>query len=245
MNDGHHIKAATNILICQTNGVLKILLVKRGDNLKFAAKHYAFPGGKIDESDIKHANDDILKAAKIAAIRETYEEIGILICKKNEIIENAKASEIEIRKQIIKSPEIFIQKLNISIEDIEFNELIPLSRWQPPEPFHPKFDTYFFIKQCDREIEFIVDNSEISTAIWIEPIEAIRRHKKGEMDFIFPTIITINLLAKLNNIKAIKDFIKWNEPPLIKGEIIEENGKTYQTISEELGYPLYRMDFLF
>lgn len=238
------ILASTVIFVVEENDGLKILLVKRSENLNFAANHFAFPGGKIEPFEINAANNEIILAAKYAAIRETFEEIGILLSRENTENKMALFDEIRIRKEISKEPELFNQKLNEAKQAFDFNKLLPLSRWQPPNEFMPKFDTYFFIYKLKQECELIIDDGELSQAIWISPQMAFENYLNGTMKFVFPTISTISLLAKFNKFAQIENFIKWKTPNLIKGKIIVDNEKTYQIIDQELGYPLYRMEFL-
>jgi len=71
--------AATIMLLREhpINGI-EALIVKRNDALKFAAGYWVFPGGKIELSEIEQASD-LQEAALIAAVRETYEETGLVV----------------------------------------------------------------------------------------------------------------------------------------------------------------------
>lgn len=235
--------ASTIIFVVENPDGLRILLVKRSKNLNFAANHYAFPGGKIEPFEILEANNNILLAAKFAAIRETFEEIGISLFDSQGDFK-ALPNEIKKRKEISKNPNLFAQNLNKNKQYFDFKSIIPLSRWQPPDEFTPKFDTYFFIYKVNKEFECLIDNGELSEAIWINPQIAFEKYQDKTMEFVFPTIVTISLLAKFNKFQEIKDFIKWQVPSLIKGKVINENDKKYQIIDSKLGYPLYRMEFL-
>jgi len=73
--------AATVILIRDISSGIEILLLKRSSRLDFHGGHWVFPGGRIDPLDYQKAKpkDDIIAAARVAAVRETYEEAGLQI----------------------------------------------------------------------------------------------------------------------------------------------------------------------
>jgi len=73
--------AATVILMRDTKDFFEILLLKRSSRLDFHGGHWVFPGGRIDPSDYEQAahENDIIAAARVAAVRETFEEAGLKI----------------------------------------------------------------------------------------------------------------------------------------------------------------------
>jgi len=80
--------AATVILMKDTSSGFEILLLKRNAHLDFHGGHWVFPGGRIDPKDYERASpqNDILAAARIAAVRETYEEAGLEISDKDLVL---------------------------------------------------------------------------------------------------------------------------------------------------------------
>jgi 8-oxo-dGTP pyrophosphatase MutT (NUDIX family) len=77
--------AATVILMKDTPLDFEILLLKRNAQLDFHGGDWVFPGGRIDPKDYDQANpkNDIIAAARVAAVRETFEEAGLKIDKKD------------------------------------------------------------------------------------------------------------------------------------------------------------------
>ncbi|MDB6063350.1 MAG: hypothetical protein JWM78_3453 [Verrucomicrobiaceae bacterium] len=69
--------AATVVLLRENRGNVETLLLQRQAAVQFASGMWVFPGGRIDETDFDGANNDIVSAAKKAAIRETREETGL------------------------------------------------------------------------------------------------------------------------------------------------------------------------
>lgn len=72
------IPSATVVLLRDTPSGLKVLLLRRNSEIAYGGS-WVFPGGRIDESEIASTEKDSLQAAKLAAVRETYEEAGIRI----------------------------------------------------------------------------------------------------------------------------------------------------------------------
>jgi 8-oxo-dGTP pyrophosphatase MutT (NUDIX family) len=80
--------AATVILMKDSYLGIEILLLKRSSRLDFHGGHWVFPGGRIDPSDHERANpkNDIIAAARVAAVRETFEESGLRIHEKDLVL---------------------------------------------------------------------------------------------------------------------------------------------------------------
>lgn len=73
--------ASASVIIVRDIGTqLQVLLVQRNANIKFHGGAWVFPGGKVDPNDIEqNADGDENSLARIAAIRETQEEVGITL----------------------------------------------------------------------------------------------------------------------------------------------------------------------
>lgn len=72
------IPSATVVLLRDTPSGLKVLLLRRNSDIAYGGS-WVFPGGRIDENEFEAAGKDSLQAAKLAAVRETHEEAGIVI----------------------------------------------------------------------------------------------------------------------------------------------------------------------
>ncbi len=226
------IPAATIIPIHEAKNGLEVLMVKRNENLRFAGGQHAFAGGKIDAKDFEFANGDELKAAKIAAFREMYEETNIAFDKNGKL-----ASNIDIKNN-------FYDYTNEIGNSFDLNKAKPLSRWRPPPEIPIKFDTYFFfIKSHDRIIPK-VDGDEIVDAAWLNVNDAIEKYKSGAIKAFFPTIINLHLLAKMNSFDSLLEFANYENPPIIQTQSEHIGTNTYQYIDIALGYPLYHASHL-
>src|SRR5260370_6556698 len=74
------IAAAASVLRARAAGSLELFVVRRAAELRFFGGFHAFPGGKVNRADAELAGDALpLSAQKVAAIRELFEEIGVLL----------------------------------------------------------------------------------------------------------------------------------------------------------------------
>src|SRR5512145_2049661 len=99
MTDGSQIGArlaATLVLIRDGAAGLEVLMAARNDAAGFAAGAYVFPGGRIDAGDgALVRSEDAGAAARVAAIRETWEECGVLLARRRDAGEVVHAAEID------------------------------------------------------------------------------------------------------------------------------------------------------
>lgn len=186
--------ASTLILVAQSTSqqLLKILALKRCSQMKNFPKALVFPGGYFDHADEhidwlsivpsseQDVNLNILRAEplpsgevpkavslRIAAIRETFEECGILLCRKSDSYESislSSANENLWRKKIHQNASEFLNfcRLHQCFPDIK--SLYFFSNWITPTNFPKRFNTAFFLTTIDREREVVVDGTETDSA---------------------------------------------------------------------------------
>src|SRR5271155_222890 len=73
--------AATVLLVRDGPDGLQVFMVVRHHKIDFASGALVFPGGKVDPEDYALAGDDAEKASRVAAVRETFEECGVLLAR--------------------------------------------------------------------------------------------------------------------------------------------------------------------
>ena len=210
MNNLSLTPAATVLLVRDCDDELEVLMVKRSKRPPFG-NLYVFPGGKIDESDkdlnitnfCNGLNDEqasiklgINKGGLsywVACVRECFEEVGILLAKKNNgqelDLNGAEMHKFNNYRRMLLENKISLfeicKKENLSLN---LNNIEPFSHWITPEIEIKRFDTRFFIayipaKQTERH-----DGNELTDSVWISPKKALDRSLNGEMPMIMPTI---------------------------------------------------------
>jgi 8-oxo-dGTP pyrophosphatase MutT (NUDIX family) len=210
MNNLSLTPAATVLLVRDCGDELEVLMVKRSKRPPFG-NLYVFPGGKIDESDkdlnitnfcnglndeqasIKLGVNEGGLSYWVACVRECFEEVGILLAKKNNgqelDLNGADKHKFDNYRRMLLENKISLyeicKKENLSLN---LNNIEPFSHWITPEIEIKRFDTRFFIayipaKQTERH-----DGNELTDSVWISPKKALDRSLNGEMPMIMPTI---------------------------------------------------------
>ena len=210
MNNLSLTPAATVLLVRDCGDELEVLMVKRSKRPPFG-NLYVFPGGKIDESDkdlnitnfcnglndeqasIKLGVNEGGLSYWVACVRECFEEVGILLAKKNNgqelDLNGADKHKFDNYRRMLLENKISLfeicKKENLSLN---LNNIEPFSHWITPEIEIKRFDTRFFIayipaKQTERH-----DGNELTDSVWISPKKALDKSLNGEMPMIMPTI---------------------------------------------------------
>jgi len=224
--------AATVILIRPSkSGDWKIFLARRHQNQNFMAGAYVFPGGQLEEIDndpqlgnyIKTADgfdphlllqDSSLPREKalgffIAAIRETFEEAGILLGGK--IIENFISLDNE---EILQRFNHYRRQLNASQitlaeiaqkEEMSFfpDALIPYAHWITPEFEKKRFSARFFLAKLPPGQTPVADAVELTESLWVTPQKALEMHRRKEIILMPPTFKTIEELSAFRDIDKL------------------------------------------
>jgi len=199
---------------------MEIFMLKRNCNLNFGSGAYVFPGGSVDETD-KDSNLECIceglsdressnrlgiesggLAFWVAAIRECFEEAGILLAydKGGKIIsfsDRKTAKRFETYRDDINGNKKSI--LHICREEglrLAVNQLYYFSHWITPLDVPHRFDTRFFVCEAPPEQVPVHDNGETVEHRWIRPRDALKLHKKGELKLIFPTIKHLEDIGK-------------------------------------------------
>jgi 8-oxo-dGTP pyrophosphatase MutT (NUDIX family) len=173
--------AATVLLVRDGASGLEVFMVVRHHQIEFASGALVFPGGKVDPEDRALAGDDDDRAARLAAIRETYEECGVLLTKP------ASASA---------SSETFYDRLKSEKLEPALDALTLFAHWITPTILPKRFDTRFYIAEAPAEQTAVHDGGEAVDSVWIAAAEALAEGAAGRRTLLLPTRLNLELLAK-------------------------------------------------
>ena len=158
-------RAASTILLLRdsaaTKGEIEIFMMVRHYEIDFNSGALVFPGGSVDKGDKEiiaapelysggEGLDEATLSFRIAAIRETFEESGILLARpkgSKTLVDAVRASEIEAahRADLCDSKISFVQVLTDNGMVLALDELVPYAHWITPEGMPKRFDTWFFL----------------------------------------------------------------------------------------------------
>lgn len=169
-------------------------MVRRGQTAAFSSA-LVFPGGKVEPSDFEEEWKDLVvgripatieeRVAKVAAVRETFEETGILLVRSRGDGSVRPLKDVPFRDMLRRSGFV------IDLDDVQL-----FSRWVTPEGAPRRFDTYFFLAQAPTGHDAVPDGHEITSAEWIRPDELVRRARDGDRSIMLPTLMNLVRLAE-------------------------------------------------
>jgi len=247
MTDGC-IPAAT-ILLLRDDPAFEVLMVKRHADIAFAGGAMVFPGGRIEESD-RDARwgrycagyEDIdmdQRGPRVAAIREAFEETGVLLAMKD----NAPLPDVSAfasdRKVVEDNDAAFYELVRDNELVLTLDALHLYARWRPPAGVaHRRYDTWFFAATSPVTQEASPDGGEATEVVWAAPADVLMERDAGRRRMIFPTSRNLELLAKSDSAGAV--FAYAAERPIrpVEPRIVARDGAHFLTIPNDLGYPV-------
>ena len=233
------IPAATLILMRERAGAApEILMTERHAGLAFAGGALVFPGGRIDPEDEAAAAAFpglIDAAARIAAIRETIEETGIVPAVSPSPSPAAAALVRQGIADAIPLPMLLAQQgLGFDLD-----ALTPFARWRPNFRETRRFDTLFFIADAGDDLpEPMVDEAEAVRAFWASAADILEEIEAGAARAIFPTRRNLERLARFASFAEARADAERHEVRLITPWIEERGGEPFVCIPEDIGYPV-------
>ena len=234
MKDEAPIAAATLIVMRDGPTAPELLMVERAAGLRFAGGAVAFPGGRIEPVDYASANHS-LAAAKVAAIRETAEETGILIAAEPRPCEQA-MFEIGVELRAGRSLSAILAERNVRLA---IATLVPFARWCPVGLEKRPFDTHFFLARAPEALPLpIADGSEISRVFWTSAKALLDGADQGTTKLMFPTRRNVERLAHFGNIAEACEDAAQRPIGMVSPWIEDRGGIPHLCIPENLGYPV-------
>lgn len=199
--------ASTVVLMDQNSN---IYLTKRPETMKFMAGFYVFPGGAVDKSDEVRDSIDEIKGNRnetfdmahyVAAARELFEEVGVLLCSAEggSTLRIEEETKLEYRRQLLEGEISFLQLLKKENLIFNLDSFKYFGHLITPKPNRIRFDTRFFIAQLPEGQQPVPDQKEISDALWISPEEALSDFHNGKIPLPPPTIHALKTILDHRN----------------------------------------------
>ena len=194
----------------------EVLMVKRHYEIDFAAGALVFPGGKTHDEDVDPAWDaltdgdfgPVQQDARIAAVREAFEESGILLARHKTQrgplapLVGAEVAERlgEHRAAVDRREESFLELISKHDLVLALDSLVHFGHWITPTMMPKRFDTHFYVAPAPAEQIAVCDGHETTDAIWLSADEALRMETTGEATIIFPTRMNLVKLARATSV---------------------------------------------
>lgn len=225
--------AATVIVLREP---FEVFMVRRHAKSGFMAGAYVFPGGRLDDADCDaalHAHalgrtpaqcaevlheDDVAVSTGLffAAIRETFEEAGVLL---------AEGSLAHEERDRLHGHEVTLVQL-AKREGLRFHLdlLVPQARWITPTVESRRYDTRFFLARASRDVAASHDTHETTDSAWMTPQQALDREAAGEISLPPPTLRTLQWLVEQGGIDKAFTAAAARKPPIVQPVFHTEGG---------------------
>ena len=200
--------AATVLLLRDSPQGIEVLMTRRSMTASFAPGAYVFPGGGIDALDAEsHAtaarratqSDEQLTQA-IAAIRESFEELGVLLARH---ADGRWADADDIAALDRHAP--FAAQCQARGLRLAADGVFTLARWITDRDLPKRFDVPFLVAHMPEGQTPVADEAEQFEPQWVRPHEALERHAAGGFFMIFPTIRTLERIQHHTSVQSVLD----------------------------------------
>jgi 8-oxo-dGTP pyrophosphatase MutT (NUDIX family) len=247
---GALIPAATIMLLRDGDKGLEVFMVVRHHQIDFASGALVFPGGKIDKHDsapevrglCRGADglDDTLLALRVGAIREAFEESGVLLAydnKTGKLVAGSRLEEMESWREPLNRSEKGIAEFLTHFDlELACDMLVPFAHWITPDMMPKRFDTHFYIAVAPEDHVAAHDGGESVDSVWIDPNEAVREAEAGTRTVIFPTRMNLLKLGKSANMEAAFKAAQAEKIVTVLPKVEKRGEGAVLTIPAEAGY---------
>ncbi|MGV0961014.1 MAG: MBL fold metallo-hydrolase [Limnohabitans sp.] len=209
--------AATVLLLRDGPQGIEVLMTRRSMTASFAPGAYVFPGGGIDAADAqahamagRRAKQSAMHLTQaIAAIRESFEELGILLARH---ADGRWADNTDIARIDRKKP--FAAQCQTQGLTLAADQVFVLAHWITDRDLPRRFDVPFLVARMPEGQTPVADEAEQFEPVWVRPADALTRHQAGEFFIIFPTIRTLERLKAFDQVEAVLQACAVNDEPL-------------------------------
>ncbi|UTD28731.1 NUDIX domain-containing protein [Bradyrhizobium sp. WD16] len=204
--------AATILLLRETGGGMELFMVVRHHEIDFASGALVFPGGSVEPGDRTLAGkaelltmtaglDEATLALRIAAVRETFEECGILLARprgSEHVVDAVRLAGLEAvhRAALTAGTLAFADFVAREKLVLALDLLVPFAHWITPLKMPKRFDTHFFLTVAPSDQVGAHDGREAVDSVWIAPRRALEEAKAGRYKILFPTERNLIRLAR-------------------------------------------------
>lgn len=245
--------AATILLLRDGPEGIEVFMVVRHHEIDFAGGALVFPGGRVEDTDHEFAArpgdcpcPDGVPADqlgfRVAAIRETFEECGVLLARprgSDQLIDAATLKQVEDRHRAALNAESIGFDAMLAAEGLvpATDLLVHYAHWITPETQKKRYDTHFYLAEAPAEHLAVHDGWEAVESIWITPERALADTDAGKYKLVFATALNLKKLARSRTVREALDAARASTIVTVqpKGTKLED-GRRQMRIPAEADY---------
>jgi len=251
--------ASTVVLLRDRPEGMQAYLLRRTRTMAFAAGMYVFPGGSVDPRDetladeawagpppaawagLLSADEALTKALVCAAVRETFEESGVLLAGTgpDDVVADTTGDDWEIdRAALVDHSLSFAAMLDRRGLVLRADLLRPWAHWITPEVEPKRFDTRFFVAALPTGQRTRDVGGEADRVAWVRPADALAAADSGEMGMLPPTAFTLSELATYDDVAAVLAAgTERDVKPVLPKIVVGDDDEALLLLPHDEGYP--------
>lgn len=250
--------ASTVVLLRDGDAGLEVFLMKRHGQSDVLGGAYVFPGGKVDREDAeidapRHLDQtpdtlhrcigesgiaaDTAVALYVAALREAFEECGVLLASRAGGIPVDAAQAMRLLREGHGLQKI-LALMGLTLHTAAVH---PWSRWitpKRPSLMQKRFDTRFFVALAPAGQTAMHDGREATESLWITPRAALERYWRDELPLAPPQIMSLAHLAHHSGTASVLAEARTRTPPVIQPEALDIDGVRHVCYPGDPAHPL-------
>lgn len=256
------IRDAATVMLVRDAPELEVFMLRRNLKSDFVGGAYVFPGGGVDDED-HDANLETIAIGRsdaeasdwlgvasgglaywVAAIRECFEEAGVLLASNRETGEIVDFTAPEVAERFVEHRRAVNagerQLVDIVREEalvFDVGNIYYFAHWITPPGPPRRYDTRFFVTAAPAGQVPLHDDRETVASTWIRPAEALERSGTGDFQLIFPTIRNLQAIAKYESSQELLDAARPIRPIVtVRPRVATSDGGMRLLIPGDSGY---------
>ena len=251
--------AATVVLLRDGADGVEAYLLRRQKTMAFAAGMYVFPGGSVDPRDeslpddawvgprpadwapILTADDALAKALVCAAVRETFEESGVVLAGSDvdNVVADTTADDWETDRLALLDRSLSLAAMLARRGLVLRADLLrPWAHWITPEVEPRRYDTRFFVAALPTGQRTRDVGGEADQVTWARPADALSAFERGELGMLPPTAFTLGELAAYD---SVADVLAAGDArdvkPVLPKILVTDDDEAHLLLPHDEGYP--------
>lgn len=248
--------SATVLLLRDGTPGLEVFMVQRHHQIDFVAGALVFPGGKVEPSDAgavmrAHCDgtdglSDDEVTVRVAAIRETFEESGVLLARprgESRVVNDTELSHLDAtHRAALQAGECDLRSV-VEQEQLTLacDELVPFAHWLTPTFMPKRFDTHFFLAAAPPDQLAAHDGHESVDSLWTTVPGAVESERAGTHTIIFPTLVNLRKLGRSADLASAMRAARQDTLVTVLPEIRRDaDGDKKLFIPEDAGYDVVK-----
>ena len=235
---------------------MQVYMLRRQSSMAFAPGAFVFPGGSVDTRDAEievgwagpdaqewgrmiDAPADLARALVCAAVRETFEECGVLLAgpTAGTVVADTRGEDWEADRAALLARSVSLAGLLRRRGLVLRSDLLrPWARWITPVTEERRYDTRFFAAALPDGQRARDVSEEADGAAWAEPGEALAAARRKEIFLLPPTAVTLGELAACEHPAAA--LVARRRITALIPEVYLADGAVWLTVPPGLDYPL-------